>query len=107
MSSTLLASLARESGVHYMNWPIKKTIDINGVGVSVTVEREITPDHRTVLKATATHETVEYSERMSLPHDNHSYSQEQAQVDFDAFLLKVARGALGRHVSKQLSDNLK
>jgi len=90
-----------------MQWPINTTILVDGRNVHVVVTKSKTKDHRTILNCKATVGAVTYEENCPLPHDNASYSQEQAQKDFEAFLLKVGRGALGRHVSDEVSENFK
>jgi hypothetical protein len=87
------------------SWPKTKELKIGDRTVTVTADKTVT-DGRVVIGATATCGTVVYKENWTLPHDNHEYSQAQAQIDFEAHVQKVARGAAGRCVAHEVSDGL-
>jgi hypothetical protein len=90
-----------------MPFPITKEVSIGGVLVGVRCDKIVSLDHQTILSCVATLGPVIYEEKMTLPVDNHTYSQEQAQKDFDAHVEKVARLCVGRSVSLNIADSLK
>jgi hypothetical protein len=89
---------------------IKKTVKIGEREVSVVAEKKVAADRSVTFLVTATvasgAEAVHYEEVWTLPHDNHEYSKEQAQKDFDAHIERVARGAVGRAVAHEVSESL-
>jgi hypothetical protein len=87
-------------------WPIKKTVTINGIDVSVTADKSTRPDHLAVIKVTATAGDVSHCEMMTLPKNNPSYAAVQCQKDFDAHVLKVATEAAGKYVAHTVADSL-
>ena len=89
-----------------MAWPIQKDITVGETTVSTVSDKVEQPDQSAVIETTATVGSVSYTERWTLPRSNQDYSQEQAQTDFDAHLLKVATEAMGRNVSHSVLDGL-
>lgn len=89
-----------------MAFPISKNIQIGDRTVSTVSDKIVREDHSVIVAVTATIGSVVYTEHWTLPHDNHAYSQEQAQKDFDAHLEKVAREALGRMKAHDVAEGL-
>jgi hypothetical protein len=87
-------------------WPIKKTVTINGIDVSVTADKITRPDHLAVIKVTATAGDVSHCEMMTLPKNNPAYSQTQAQKDFDAHIVKVATECASKRNAHSVADSL-
>lgn len=85
---------------------IEKQITIGERTVKVIAEKQVRPDHRVVMKVSATSRELSHCEMWTLPHDNPNYSQEQAQKDFDTHCEKVARGLLGKRTAHDVTDNL-
>ena len=73
----------------------------------VVCTKTVRVDHSTVVTVTASVGIISYSENWTLPTDNHAYSQEQSQKDFDTHVKKVAREAVGRLVAQEVSEGLK
>jgi hypothetical protein len=87
-------------------WPIKKDVRVGEQMVQTTSTKRVLADHSVVIEVAATVAGITYVENMTLPKENPQYSAQQCQKDFDAHLLKVAQGALGRHTSHSVSDSL-